>query len=351
LNILVTGGLGAIGSGLVPELRRRGYAVWLCDLGHHHDPMYVRCDVTEYRQFERLFESRRFDLVYHLAAEFGRWNGEDYYENLWRTNVIGTKNLVRLQEKHRFRQVFFSSSEVYGDWPGVMREDVMDLHEVRQLNDYAMTKWVGEMQVINSAQMEGTESVRVRLFNVYGPGERFSPYRSVNCLFCYRALHGLPYRVYLDHHRSSTFITDAVRTLANIAERFIPGEVYNVGSTEYHDIKTVSDLVLRHLGLDDRLVTYQRSEPFTTRDKKIDVTKAVRDLDHGSHVSLVDGLAQTLAWMRQFYGAPATAAAVTHETAPVVVHARPARTLGRRGNCRRSESLAGADREAILRLE
>lgn len=66
------------------------------------------------------------DYVYHLAAEYGRWNGEDYYENLWTTNVIGTKNILRLQEKYRFRQIFFSSCEVYGDYDGIMTEDVMD---------------------------------------------------------------------------------------------------------------------------------------------------------------------------------------------------------------------------------
>lgn len=301
MKILVTGGLGAIGSWLVPELRGRGHEVWFCDLAHHHDPQYVRCDVGEYRQLERIFEQQRFDIVYHLAAEFGRWNGEDFYETLWRSNVIGTKNLIRLQEKHRFRHVFFSTSEVYGDWNGVMREEVMDHHEVRQLNDYAMTKWVGEMQVLNSAQMRGTESVRVRLFNVYGPGEEYSTYRSVICRFCYRALHDLPYTVYLNHHRSCIYVCDAVFTLANLADNFVPGEVYNLGSTEYHDIKTVSDLVLNALGKDERLVTYKAAEPFTTRDKKIDVTRAERDLRHCPQVSLAAGLARTLAWMREYY--------------------------------------------------
>lgn len=301
MSILVTGGLGAVGTFLVDELRRREHEVWVCDLYHHHDPQYIRCDVSEYRQVERLFDQHRFDYVYHLAAEFGRWNGEDYYELLWRTNAIGTKNMIRLQEKHRFRMIFFSSSEVYGDWDGVMKEDVMDTHEIRQLNDYAMTKWVGEMQVMNSAAMFGTETLRVRLFNVFGPGEKYSNYRSVNCLFCYRALHNIPYTVYLNHHRTSTYVTDAAFTLANIVDNFIPGEVYNVGSTEYHDIKTISDIILDYLGKDDRLVTYEEGEPFTTRDKKVDISKAVRDLQHSPKVSLAEGLALTLEWMEKYY--------------------------------------------------
>jgi dTDP-glucose 4,6-dehydratase len=179
---------------------------------------------------------------------------------------------------------------------------VMDRYEVRQLNDYAITKWVGEMQVLNSARMFGTESVRVRLFNLYGPGERYSDYRSVNCLFCYRALHDLPYTVYLNHHRSSTYITDAACTLANIVDSFIPGEAYNIGSGEYHDIKTVSDIILEALGKDDSQVTYLESEAFTTRNKKIDMAKAVRELGHQPRITLAEGLPLTLEWMKQYYG-------------------------------------------------
>ncbi len=139
-KLLVTGGLGFIGSNLVPELRKRGHEVWVCDLGHSEGPNYIRCDVTQYRQLERLLEEHNFDYVYHLAAEYGRWNGEDYYENLWLTNVVGTKNMIRLQEKKRFRMIFFSSAEVYGDYEGVMSENVMDKVPIKHMNDYAMTK-------------------------------------------------------------------------------------------------------------------------------------------------------------------------------------------------------------------
>ena len=108
----------------------------------------MRCDISDYRQLSRVFEDLGpFDYVYNCAAEFGRWNGEDYYENLWRTNAIGTKNIIRLQEKFGFKLIHFSSSEVYGDYPNIMLESAMDDYEIKQLNDYAMSKWVNEMQI------------------------------------------------------------------------------------------------------------------------------------------------------------------------------------------------------------
>jgi dTDP-glucose 4,6-dehydratase len=301
MKILCTGGLGAVGTWLVRELRDRGHEVWVMDRPHHHDPRYVRGDVGEFRQFERVVEGRGFDYVYHLAAEFGRWNGEDFYETLWRTNAIGTKNLLRLQERLGFRSIFFSSSEVYGDYDGVMAEDVMDRIEVRQLNDYAMTKWVGEQQVLNSAAMHGTQSVRVRLFNTYGPGEPYSRYRSAICIFAYHALHDLPFTVYTGHLRTSTFVSDTTRTLANIVDRFRPGEVYNIGGLDLHDMETPARMILEHLGKPESLVTFKEGEPFTTREKRVDCSKAIRDLDHDPRVPLTEGIPRTLEWMRAYY--------------------------------------------------
>lgn len=300
-RVLVTGGLGTIGRQLVRELRSRGQEVWLLDLPHYHDPQYLRCDIGSYRQLERVFTRQEFDLVYHLAAEFGRWNGEDFYDTLWRTNAVGTKNIIRWQERQGFRMVFASSSEVYGDYDGVMREDVMDQVEIKQLNDYAMTKWVGEMQVMNSAAMFNTETVRVRFFNTYGPGEYYSPYRSVNCLFCYRALHGTPFTVYRGHRRTSTYVTDAVAALANIGDTFKPGEVYNIGGGEFHDIETLAEYVLQATGADRSLVTYQDAEPFTTKEKRLDNSKAEQDLGFRVTVTLDEGVRRTVQWMRAVY--------------------------------------------------
>lgn len=300
-RIFVTSGLGVVGTALVAELKKNGHEVLVCDLSHSHLPGYIRCDVGNYRQLERIFESHTFDYVYHLAAEFGRWNGEDYYEQVWHTNAVGTKNIIRLQEKYGFRLIHFSSSEVYGDFDGVMTEEVPDLVPIRQMNDYAISKWVNELQIENSRRMFGTQTVRVRLFNTYGPGEYYSPYRSVICRFTWCALNHLPYTVYLNHHRTNTYIDDCVRALARICENFNSGKVYNIASTEYYDIRTVSDLILKHTGNSDELVMYLPDEPQTTRDKKVDSKPAQRDLGLCTTVSLEEGIIRNIEWMKKVY--------------------------------------------------
>lgn len=294
MRVLVTGSLGAIGSHLVPELESRGYTVLGCDLQHSSQERYVRCDVAEYRQVRAITEGAQARVIYHLAAEFGRWNGERYFEQMWRTNAIGTRNVLEMAHRMHSKVVIFSSSEIYGDYEGIMHEWVPNEVPMRHMNDYAASKWVNEIQALNS----DVETVRVRLFNTYGPGETYHPYRSAICRFIYHALKGLPYTVYTDHERTSTYVTDTVKTLANIADNFTPGEVYNIGGRELHTMKEVSDQILEYLGLTDANVTYQKSEPRTTRIKRVDVAKAERDLGHDPKVSLAEGIPETIEWMR-----------------------------------------------------
>jgi len=305
-RILVTGGAGFIGTHLVNELKRRGHEVIALDVYNTDREDYIRADVRNYRQLERVFDNWKFDYVYHLAAEYGRWNGEDYYENLWETNVIGTKHIIRLQEKLRFRLIFFSSAEVYGDYNGIMTEDVMvnnPIKDTYQMNDYAITKWAGELMCMNSAKMFGTETVRVRPVNCYGPGEHYTPYRGFIPKFIYHALFNKPYIVYKGHKRIIDYVEDSVRTFANIVDNFIPGEVYNIGGRpEWEkDIKEYSDLVLKAVGRDDSIVTYKEAEPFTTNVKKIDCSKAIKDLKHDPKVPPEEGIRKTVEWMKWYY--------------------------------------------------
>ncbi len=313
MKILITGVLGVIGSKLEEILKIRGHDVFGVDLLHTSrvyghgmgkvkDDDYFRCDIGEFRQIEQVIEYVKPDLVYNCAAEFGRWNGEHFYEKVWKSNVIGMKHIIRLQEKHGFKLVHCSSSEVYGDYEGVMYEDVLSQTPIIQMNDYAMSKRVNEMQVHNSREQYGTQTVMTRFFNTYGPGEWYHPFRSVNCLFTYNLLHGKPITVYKGHSRTSTYIYDSVRTLANIADNFIDGQIYNIASDQEHSIESLAELLVKYTKADPALVDYRdASEILTTKHKHVDASRSVRDLDHKNTVSLEEGVWETVQWMKEHY--------------------------------------------------
>ena len=300
-KILVTGARGTLGRPLTRELRRRGHDVWGCDLMHDADDQFQRADVSEYRQLERVFE-QSFDYVYHLAAEFGRNNGEEYYEQVWRTNVIGTRNILECQRRHGFRLIFASSSEIYGDrHEPILHEDIPLNKSIIQHNDYAVTKWVNEVQIMNFEKRFGTGTMRLRFFNAYGPGEYYHRYRSVVCLFAYRALHRMPYEVYEGYHRVFMYIDDFIPTLAMACDRFVAGEVYNIGGEEYRSVKELSDLILACAGRDDSLVTYLPEDKHNVQNKRPDIEKARKFLGHDPATTLETGIPITVEWMRETY--------------------------------------------------
>src|SRR6476659_6861138 len=101
-KMLIAGVTGTLGRPLKLKLEEKGHDVWGVDLQHQPDQKYYRADVANYRQLERVFE-QEYDFVYHLAAEFGRINGEEYYDTLWETNVIGTRNVLELQRRLGFK--------------------------------------------------------------------------------------------------------------------------------------------------------------------------------------------------------------------------------------------------------
>ena len=195
MRILVTGSQGTLGKLLMPALEGMGHNVTGIDLTHSHRENQYRCDVAHFGQLAEFFDTEsEFDMVFHLAAEFGRHNGEDFTEQLWMSNAIGTKNILKMQAEHDFRLVFFSSSEIYGEcgteasifhspaqddpaWDGFLRESYSDDLPLFPTNDYAISKWVNELQIRNwSVINPDLRTMVVRLFNAYGPGETYTPY-------------------------------------------------------------------------------------------------------------------------------------------------------------------------------
>ena len=62
------------------------------------------------------------------------------------------------------------------------------------------------------------------------------------------------------HSRTSTYLADTVRTLANISDNFRPGETYNIGGVDMHTIEELSDIVLKVTGASPSLVEYRESK-------------------------------------------------------------------------------------------
>jgi dTDP-glucose 4,6-dehydratase len=106
----------------------------------------------------------------------------------------------------------------------------------------------------------------------------------------------------LGHKRTLEYVEDLCRAFANIINNFKPGEIYNFGGETQYDIKFVSDLILKNLNKDDSKVTYKEGEPFTTRIKTPDASKARKDLNFKLTVTPEEGMQRTVEWFKKLYG-------------------------------------------------
>lgn len=304
MKIVVTGSAGTLGRPLVDELRARGHEVWGIELQHTGLPQTMRADVADYRQLRQAFDHiGDCDLVYHLAAEFGRINGEEHYEQVWRTNAIGTRNVLELQRERDFKHVFASSSEVYGEAEAdQIGEHYLALNpQPRLTNDYAISKRVNEEQVANFGARYGTQTMTLRFFNAYGPGERYHDYRSVVCLFAYRLLTGQPITVYDGYRRVFMYAGDFIPTLANAADKFTAGETVNIGGEEFVEVAEMADMLVEMTGADHRLVRHLPIDAHNVTSKRPDIRKARTLLGHNPRTRLAEGLPLTVDWMRKHY--------------------------------------------------
>lgn len=310
MKILITGSHGFLGSMLKQELRKRGHLVFGCDLVHSSDIQEIRADISEYHQLKKAFDFSVPDVVYHLGAEFGRINGDHFAEQLWRTNCLGTHNVIDLCREYKSWLVFASSSEAYGDLADNhdLSESLLTRHVPRFSNEYALTKYANEKQ-IEIGMDRGLNATILRFFNAYGPGEHYSPYRSAVCLFAYRMLHNLPITVYRNYRRVFMYIDDWVNTMAGVACkcRSLPnGEVFNIAGRESRTVEELADLIKRLTDSHSRIY-YHDKESANVTDKRPVIAKAEIELGHNPMITLEQGIPRTLDWMRQYYGIPVMA--------------------------------------------
>lgn len=300
MNILVTGCLGTIGAPLVRKLIDKANVI---SIDNRHALGTIRCDITNFRKLERIFEETVPDVVYHLAAEFGRKNGEEYYEDLWNTNVIGTRHIIELCLQFKSKLIFTSSSEVYGNFAIPQRETDTNGFAPDFNNDYAITKYVNELQILRFIKLHGLQAVILRLFNAYGPGEYYTDYRSVICLFLYKIMNNEEIIAYRNYHRVFMYIDDLINTLAKVylCEDVFNGEIINIGGKQMYSIEELIKIIENITKLKANVI-WKTKEQANVVDKQPYLDKAFKLLKHDPSTPLEVGIANTFNWMRKVYG-------------------------------------------------
>lgn len=301
MKILVTGGAGFIGSHLVRRLvKDRVGSVTVLDNFHRARPENLadcRDEIcllrTDIRNPAALLEALcDVDLVYHLAAQSSVMGAEADADYTFRTNVLGTFELLRAARTSGVRRVVFTSSrEVYGD---PLRVPVPETAPLKPKNLYGASKVAGEAYCTVFGS-DGLETAVLRLANVYGPGDtdRVLP------LFFERALQGQPLVLYGGQQvLDFVWIDTVVEALCKVGFGDLIPEPLNIGSGKGVTVSNSSRRVLELTGWRSQVEIVPARQTEVTRFVA-DVTRARQVLGLQQPADPLFGLAGMLDWTRR----------------------------------------------------
>ena len=231
-RVLITGGMGFIGSHLAEALLERGCEVTVVDdlstgrfdniqhlIGRPHFHLAVS-NITNEVVLDRLVSE--CDVVFHLAAAVGVKLIVENPVHTVETNVMGTENVLRAALRYRAKVFIASTSEVYGKGvriPFAEEDDVVLGPTSHSRWGYAASKMVDEFLGLAYYRQKGLPVVVFRLFNTVGPRQT-GHYGMVIPRLVQQALAGEPLTVYGDGQQSRCFlhVEDAIEALLGLDE-------------------------------------------------------------------------------------------------------------------------------------
>ena len=305
---LVSGGAGFIGSHLCDRLIEEGARVVCVDsfltgrrsnIEHlEDDPRFELVEHDVINDVPPRLRRIRFTHIYHLACAASPPHYQADPEHTMLTNVMGTRNMLRLAEATGARLLLSSTSEVYGDPEAhPQREDYLgSVSCTGPRACYDEGKRAAETLAFDFRRA-GRADVRVaRIFNTYGPRMRPDDGRVVSNIIC-QALSGDDITIYGDgsQTRSLCFVDDLVEGLARLMHcEGVTGPV-NLGNPNELSITELVERVLALTGSRSRIIhcPLPQDDP---RRRKPDIGRAIELLDWRPSVDLDEGLEATIAW-------------------------------------------------------
>jgi dTDP-glucose 4,6-dehydratase len=310
--ILVTGVQGFIGSHLVVNLVQQFPTIQFigidketyCSNSRHIEEIsdskannftYIKLDLLEIDELNKLFIQYPIDTVIHLAA----YSHVDlsFQQSLLFThnNIVATHHLLEVSRIHQIKRfIYFSTDEVYGTQYTYLNEDGM----LDPTNPYAASKAAADMLSRSYYHSYKLPVIVTRCNNVFGPKQY--PEKVIPKFIC-RLLQGKPCQIHGSgqQKRSFLYVDDVVQAVSLILFSGAVGEIYNIGSSQEITIEDLANRLIRALqpeaqieSIPDRIFNDQH---YRIRSDKITA------LGWKQKISFDDGLEKTIAWYRQHW--------------------------------------------------
>lgn len=302
---LVTGGAGFIGSHVAKHCLKLDHEVVVLDdlSGGFADQVppgakFVEGSITDAALVAGLFREYAFDYIYHLAAYAAEGLSHFIRGFNYRTNLIGTVNLINEAVKTKAKCfVFTSSIAVYGKGQLPMTEDMTPSPE----DPYGISKFAVELDLRAAREMFDLPHIIFRPHNVYGEHQNIGdPYRNVIGIFINQILRNERLTIFGDgsQTRAFTHIDDVAPHIArsvHVPEAY--DQVFNIGADQPYAVNTLANIVAEAFLVRPQIrYLPARNE---VRNAYADHAKARIVLGAAPTVGLEDGVRRMVAWARQ----------------------------------------------------
>ncbi|HPQ40858.1 MAG TPA: GDP-mannose 4,6-dehydratase [bacterium] len=313
MNLVITGVAGFIGSHLAQRALEDGHEVTGIDCFTDYYPrLFKERNLSVIRtdprfsliekdllnlDLDTVFAGK--DVIYHLAAQAGvRASWGEQFKIYTDYNVLGTQRVLESALRTGVgRVVYASSSSVYGD---VTDFPMTEATAPRPVSPYGVTKLAGENLCVLYSTNFGLSTVSLRYFTVYGPRQRpdMAFHKFIKAILQNRhpEIYGNG-----EQTRDFTFVRDAVAATYTAGfARDVSGQVYNIGGGSRVSVNTVFDLLrkLLHRDIQPKRTDVQKGD---VRHTAADTTRAARDLGYSPRMTLENGLAEEIEWIKDIY--------------------------------------------------
>jgi len=315
MNILITGGAGFIGSHLCERYVNDGETV-LCLDNFINGSLYNIRHLLSFRNFKLINGSildldlmeklvSKSEVIFHLAAQIHVDRSIVEPQLTYRTNVLGTLNVLELGRRYDVENIIHAStSEVYGS---AQYAPMDEKHPLDAPHPYGASKIAADRMCFAYYKTYGLPVKIIRPFNIYGPRQKDSGYGGAISIFIKRVLAGLPPLIYGDGNqtRDYTYIDDVVEAYDKIlkSKKNFNGEPINLGTGKETRIIDIANLVIKLAGVNRNIKpVHIDPRPGEVRMLVADISKAKEYLGYAPQYTIERGLKKLIDWYKYYKG-------------------------------------------------
>ena len=314
-NIIVTGGLGFIGSNLIEMLIQKKYFVINIDKISYASNFYntkkfsnsknyklYKLDINNKKKVKKIFNRYRPSAIFNLAAETHVDRSIDNPDEFIRSNIFGVYNLLEVfkefQKKNKkSRFIHISTDEVYGD---VLSGRSKETDAYKPSSPYAASKASSDHLVYSYIRTFKLNGIITNCSNNYGPKQH--PEKLIPKLI-YNIINNMPLPLYGkgNNSREWIFVNDHCEALIKILKKGKIGEFYNIGSNiNYKNIdiaKLLISIAKKRIKLGNKVkINFVKDRPGHDFRYALNSNKINKRLKWKSKINLRNGLKNTFDW-------------------------------------------------------